>query len=79
MLGTRESTHDYYLRMMREQRQDSNTISEMDIMKINVAELQRQIQESYVRQKTLIEMIDDLRRKIEALGHDPKQMEFPLE
>ncbi len=81
MTEIRESTHNYYLRKMREarQNQDSNTISEMDMMKINVAELQRQVQESYIKQKTLIELIDDLNRKIEALGHDPKQMELPLE
>ncbi len=81
MTEIRESTHNYYLRKMREarQNQDSNTISEMDMMKINVAELQRQVQESYIKQKTLIELIDELNRKIEALGHDPKQMELPLE
>ena len=81
MTEIRESTHNYYLRNMREarQNQDSNTISEMDMMKINVAELQRQVQESYIKQKTLIELIDELNRKIEALGHDPKQMELPLE
>ena len=40
MTEIRESTHNYYLRKMREarQNQDSNTISEMDMMKINVAE-----------------------------------------
>ena len=81
MTEIRESTHNYYLRKMREarQNQDSNTISEMDMMKINVAELQRQVQESYIKQKTLIELIDELNRKIEALGHDPTQMELPLE
>ena len=79
MTEIRESTHNYYLRKMREVRQDSNSITEMEMMKINVAELQRQVQESYIKQKTLIELIDELNRKIEALGHDPKQMELPLE
>ena len=77
MLETRESTHDFYLRKLQEQR-ENKPISEMDIMKTNVAELQRQVQESYIRQKTLIEVIEKLNQKIEALGHDPKQMELPL-
>ena len=69
MTEIRESTHNYYLRKMREARQNSNSITEMEMMKINVAELQRQVQESYIKQKTLIAHPSTVMRTLCVLLH----------
>ena len=41
-----------------------------------VYELQKSLQNSFIRQKTLIERIDDLNTKIAILGGDPNQLEL---
>jgi len=47
-----------------------------DLMKREVYELQKSLQNSFVRQKNLIERIDELTAKITILGGDPNQLEL---
>jgi len=41
-----------------------------------VYELQKSLQNSFIRQKTLIERIDELTEKVAILGGDPNQLEL---
>ena len=47
-----------------------------DLMEIEVYELQKSLQNSFIRQKTLIERIDELNTKVVILGGDPNQLEL---
>ena len=47
-----------------------------DLMEIEVYELQKSLQNSFIRQKTLIERIDELNSKVAILGGDPNQLEL---
>ena len=47
-----------------------------DLWEREVYELQKSLQNSFIRQKTLIERIDDLNIKIDILGGDPNQLEL---
>ena len=47
-----------------------------DLWEREVYELQRSLQNSFIRQKTLIDRIDDLNIKIDNLGGDPNQLEL---
>ena len=47
-----------------------------DLQKREVYELQKSLQNSFIRQKNLIERIDELTTKINILGGDPNQFEF---
>jgi len=47
-----------------------------DLQKREVYELQKSLQNSFIRQKNLIERIDELTTKINILGGDPNQLEF---
>ena len=49
-----------------------------DLMEREVYELQKSLQNSFIRQKTLIERIDELTTKINILGGDPNQLELKL-
>jgi len=49
-----------------------------DLWEREVYELQKSLQNSFIRQKTLIERIDDLNTKIAILGGDPNQLELKL-
>ena len=49
-----------------------------DMMKREVYELQKSLQNSFIRQKNLIKRIDELTAKINILGGDPKQLEIDL-
>jgi hypothetical protein len=56
---------------------DNESVLEMnDLMKREVYELQKSLQNSFVRQKNLIERIDELTAKITILGGDPNQLEL---
>ncbi len=58
---------------------DNESVLEMnDLMKREVYELQKSLQNSFVRQKNLIERIDELTAKITILGGDPNQLELKL-
>ena len=45
-------------------------------MEREVYELQKSLQNSFIRQKTLIERIDELNTKVTILGGDPNQLEL---
>ena len=49
-----------------------------DLWKIEVYELQKSLQNSFIRQKNLIERIDELTAKVNILGGDPNQLELKL-
>ena len=47
-----------------------------DLWEREVYELQKSLQNSFIRQKNLIERIDELTTKIAILGGDPNQLEL---
>ena len=47
-----------------------------DIWEREVYELQKSLQNSWIRQKNLIKRIDELTVKITILGGDPEQLEI---
>ena len=49
-----------------------------DLWKIEVYELQKSLQNSFIKQKNLIERIDELTAKIAILGGDPNQLELNI-
>ena len=56
---------------------DNKSLLEMnDFMKREVYELQKSLQNSFIRQKTLLERIDELTTKVNILGGDPNQLEL---
>ena len=58
---------------------DNKSVFEMnDLMKREVYELQKSLQKSFIKQKSLIERIDELTIKINTLGGDPNQLELKL-
>ena len=48
----------------------------VDLYEKEVYELQKSLQNSFIRQKTLIERIDELTTKVNILGGDPNQLEL---
>ena len=64
-----ESTHDYYGRKLREVR-ENKPMSQVDIYRKNIADLQKQLQNSHIKQKQLNDELYELRKRIEQLeGH----------
>ena len=58
---------------------DTESVFEMNnLMKREVYELQKSLQNSFIKQKNLIERIDELTAKITILGGDPNQLELKL-
>jgi len=52
-------------------------MTEVDILKKNVADLQEQLQKSYIKQKTFLDELNELqKRKTIALAMEMKQMNF---
>ena len=49
-----------------------------DLWKREVYELQKSLQNSFIRQKNLIERIDELTAKVAILGGDSNQLELKL-
>ena len=47
-----------------------------DLWEREVYELQKSLQNSFIRQKNLIERIDELTTKVDILGGDPNQLEL---
>ena len=47
-----------------------------DMWQIEVYELQKSLQNSFIRQKNLIEKIDELTEKVVILGGDSNQLEL---
>ena len=56
---------------------EKKSVFEMsDLMEREVYELQKSLQNSFIRQKSLIERIDELNTKVTILGGDPNQLEL---
>ena len=56
---------------------EKKSVLEMnDLWQTEVYELQKNLQNSLIRQKNLIERIDELTAKVNILGGDPNQLEF---
>ena len=55
-----------------------NVLEMNDLIKREVYELQKSLQNSFIRQKNLIERIDELTVKINILDGNPNQLELKL-
>ena len=53
-----------------------DTLDMDDLWQTEVYELQKSLQNSFIRQKNLIERIDELTSKVAVLGGDPNQLEL---
>ena len=49
-----------------------------DLLEREVYELQKSLQNSFIRQKNLIERIDELTAKVNILDGDPNQLELNI-
>ena len=68
----RESHWNYIGRRLQEDR-----MTEIDIYKKNIADLQEQLQKSYIKQKSFLDELHELqKRKTIALAMEMKQMNF---
>ena len=68
----RESRDNYILRRMEEDK-----MTEIDIYKKNIADLQEQLQNSYIKQKSFLDELNELqKRKTIALAMEMKQLNF---
>jgi len=78
----RESRDNYIIRKIREERMIdvddlSNTAREIDIYKKNIADLQEQLQNSYIKQKLFLDKLNELqKRRTIALVGERKQLNF---
>ena len=55
-----------------------NVLDMNNLLKREVYELQKGLQNSFIRQKNLIERIDELTAKVVILGADPNQLELNI-
>ena len=55
-----------------------NTLDMNDMWEIEVYELQKNLQNSLIKQKNLIDRIDELTAKVAILGGDPNQLELNI-
>ena len=76
----RESRDNYIIRKIREDRMidvGNLPITEIDIYKKNIADLQEQLQNSYIKQKSFLDELNELqKRKTIALAMEMKQLNF---
>ena len=77
----RESRDDYIIRKIREERMKEAlsvpVMTEIDIYKKNIADLQEQLQNSYIKQKLFLDKLHELQqRKTIALAMEMKQFNF---
>ena len=76
----RESRDNYIIRRIREERMidvGNLPITEIDIYKKNIADLQEQLQKSYIKQKSFLDELHELqKRKTIALAMEMKQFNF---
>ena len=57
---------------------EKNVLDMNDLWEIEIYELQKTLQNSFIRQKNLIERIDELTAKVSILGGDPNQLELNI-
>ena len=70
----RESRDNYIIRKIREDRMID---TEIDIYKKNIADLKEQLQNSYIKQKSFLDELNELqKRKTIALAMEMKQLNF---
>ena len=77
----RESRDDYIIRKIREERMKEAlsipVMTEIDIYKKNIADLQEQLQNSYIKQKSFLDKLHELqKRNTIALAMEMKQFNF---
>ena len=73
----REPYWDYMMRRTREDRATGNTVmTTTDVMKREIFEMQKCMQNLIKRQKELSDIIYDLSYKVKLLGGDPQQLEI---
>jgi len=77
----RESRNNYIIRKIREERMKEAlsvpVMTEIDIYKKNIADLQEQLQNSYIKQKSFLDKLHELQqRKTIALAMEMKQLNF---
>ena len=63
---------------MNSMNEKRNTFDMNDMWEIEMYELQKNLQNSFIRQKNLIERIDELTAKVAILGGDPNQLELNI-
>ena len=56
--------------------EEKDVLEMNDMWESEVYELQKSLQNSFIRQKNLIERIDELTSKVAVLGGDPNQLEL---
>ena len=57
---------------------EKNVLDMNDLWEKEVYELQKNLQNSLIRQKNLIDRIDELTAKVAILGGDPNQLELNI-
>ena len=77
----RESRDNYIIRKIREERMKEAlsvpVMTEIDIYKKNIADLQEQLQNSYIKQKLFLDKLNELqKRNTIALAMEMKQFNF---
>ena len=77
----RESRDNYIIRKIREERiieaLSVPVMTEIDIYKKNIADLQEQLQNSYIKQKLFLDKLNELqKRNTIALAMEMKQFNF---
>ena len=75
----RESRDNYIIRKIREERTKEHILAmtEIDIYKKNIADLQEQLQNSYIKQKLFLDKLNELqKRNTIALAMEMKQFNF---
>ena len=75
----RESRDNYIIRKIREERTKEHILAmtEIDIYKKNIADLQEQLQNSYIKQKLFLDKLNELqKRRTIALVGERKQLDF---
>ena len=55
-----------------------DTLDMDDLWQTEVYELQKSLQNSFIKQKNLIERIEELNSKVAILGGDPNQLELNI-
>jgi len=76
-MSKREPYWDYMMRRTREDRATGNTVmTTTDVMKREIFEMQKCMQNLIKRQKELSDIIYDLSYKVKLLGGDPQQLEI---
>ena len=74
--------YSWYNYILKESNRSSSMNEKKDVLEMNdmwqieVYELQKSLQNSFIRQKNLIERIDELNNKVAILGGDPNQLEL---